>query len=138
MIRALLLTLLLCAAMPAFAVYKCESGGKTVYSDAPCPGGREIEVTPAADPAAAARTVARQKEEAERLSSARHKREAQEERAQQKQDRTAAAKRKKCASLALRRQWAEEDAAKAEPKAAPKAKKTARRAAEKHELECGK
>jgi len=138
MIRALLLPLLLSAAMPAFAVYKCESGGKTVYSDAPCPGGRELEIAPAADPAAATRTLARQKEEAERLASARHKREAQEERVQQKQDRAAAGKRKKCASLALRRQWAEEDAAKAEPKAAPKAQKTARRAAEKHQLECGK
>lgn len=138
MIRPLLLTLLLAACAPAFAIYKCESDGKTVYGDTPCPGGRTLDAAPAADAAPATREAARQKEEAARLERARHQREAQEERAQQKQARTAAAQRKKCASLALRRQWAEEDAAKANPKAAPKAQQTARRAAEKHQLECGK
>lgn len=45
---ALLTFALLCH--PALAeVYRCESGGKTVYSDAPCQGsGKKIDATPAA------------------------------------------------------------------------------------------
>jgi vacuolar-type H+-ATPase subunit I/STV1 len=138
----LLVMLLLSFSTPAFAVYKCEAGGKTSYSDTPCAGGSVVataKLTPAAiESARAEQKQAQQKEEARRLERERQGREAAEERQQRQDARARAARQKKCAALALRTKWAEEDAAKANPKAAPKAVHNARRAAEKHQLECGK
>ena len=47
--RVLLACLLLCATSTALAqppVYRCETGGKVSYSDAPCVGGKTVDVTP--------------------------------------------------------------------------------------------
>ena len=48
--RQLILLLLLCAALPAQAVYKCrDSSGAVTYSQGPCgPDARQIDATPAA------------------------------------------------------------------------------------------
>lgn len=142
MTRPLLIALLLSCCTPAFAIYKCETGGKTSYSDTPCPNGTIMDAAklapPPTDSLQAERQLAQQKKEAGQLRQARQQREAAEERQQHKQARAYAAKQKKCTSSALRKKWAEEDAAQANGKAAPKAVRTARRATEKHELECGK
>lgn len=42
---SLLVVSSLCAAAPP-TVYRCETGGKVNYSDAPCVGGKVVEVTP--------------------------------------------------------------------------------------------
>ena len=49
MIRSLLVTTLIAAALPVQAqVFKCQEGGKTVFSDRPCgAGARVIDATPA-------------------------------------------------------------------------------------------
>lgn len=138
--RMLLIVLLLSFSMPALAVYKCEAGGTASYSDTPCPGGTIIDTgntAPAnADRQQAEQQLAQNKTEAERLRRERQRREAAEERQQRQLARAHAARQKKCAALALRQHWAEEDARQATGKAAPKAERKARRAAEKHALEC--
>lgn len=138
---SLLISLLALVSSPALAVYKCESGGATSYSETPCPGGKAIDVSDRAAPAAAAQAqlqAARDKKELARLENARHKREAIEEKEQQRQARAYAARQKKCLSLAQRSKWATEDAAKAVGKSAAKLKLKAHRLDEKYALECGK
>jgi hypothetical protein len=49
-----------------------------------------------------------------------------------------ASKKKRCKTLALNRQWAEQDAAAATGKSVDKARRNAVRKAEKYEIECGK
>ncbi len=44
--HALIISLLLLFSAPAMAIYKCEAGGKTTYSDEWCPGGKTVDVTP--------------------------------------------------------------------------------------------
>lgn len=139
--RLLLIALTITCCTPAFAIYKCEANGQMSYSDVPCPGGKVIDDTSgkssSTDANRARQQLAQQKNEAQQLANERHKREAIEEKQQRQNARSDAAKQKKCAASALHQKWAEEDAAKATGKAAPKALRKARRAAEKHELECG-
>lgn len=138
--QPLLLLVLLAVSAPALAIYKCESGGRTVYSDAPCSSGKstalEINTRPSGDPDAAQQQLSQDKQELQRIENARQKQEAIDQRERRKQYKTGEAKKKKCADLALRKKWAEEDAASAHPKSQERARRTARRAAEKHELEC--
>lgn len=139
--RSLLIALLLPFCAPAFAVYKCETGAAVSYTDAPCPGGAPLAISPApanADARQAERQLAQQKKDLQQLETQRHRREAAEEKRQARLARAAAARQEKCAASALRVQWAEEDARRAAGKAAPKAIRKARRAAEKHQLECAK
>lgn len=140
--KILLVALAMTCCTPAFALYKCEVNGQTTYSDTLCPGGKLVDNIPesssAADANHAQRQLAQQKNDAQQLANQRHKREAIEEKQQQRNARTNVAKQKKCAASALHKKWAEEDAAKATGKASPKALQKARRAAEKHALECEK
>jgi hypothetical protein len=132
--------LLVSFSMPALAIYKCESAGAVTYSEAPCPGGKlmDIDNKPSeGDAAKSAQQTAKDKKELARLESARHKSEAAEEKVKRQAARAAAARERKCASLAQRKKWLLEDAAKAAGKAADKAKLKARRMAEKYQLECG-
>lgn len=136
----LLLFVLLSFSAPALAIYKCEFDGKVVYSDAPCHEGRmkELVITPPlSDPDAAQRQLAQDKKEAQRLEDRRKKHEAIEDRNRQRAAKAHEARKKKCATLALRTKWADEDAAKAAGKTVEKAKRNAQRAAEKYQLECG-
>ena len=42
--RTIVVALLACVASPALAdVYRCNSGGKTIYQDAPCPNAKLID-----------------------------------------------------------------------------------------------
>lgn len=136
--QILLPALLLIFAAPALAVYKCESNGKASYSDVPCPGGRVIDlgVAPPDDVAAARHGLAREKAEADRLEKARHAREAKEEKAKKRIARAQAIKQKKCATLALHKKWADEDARAATGKSVLKIRRKARHADERYQQEC--
>ncbi len=125
--------------IPGLAIYKCESAGTTTYSEVPCPGGKLMDLDDKPNESEAAKSSqqsAKEKQQLIRLENARHKREAVEEKAKQRAARAAAAKERKCASLAQRKNWLQEDAAKASGKSAEKAKLKARRMAEKYQLEC--
>lgn len=137
--------LLLCAtagafalSTPAFAIYKCEANGTVTYSDAPCPGGKLLDIGESSphDAADAQRRAAREKQALARIESERRKQEAKEETERRKSARAHASRERKCASLERRRKWAAEDAASATGKSADKAKRKARRAEEVFEAEC--
>jgi hypothetical protein len=141
MLRTLLLCLLVSFSAPALALYKCKSGDKITYSDQQCPGGEVLEPASgsSADDIAQARKQAEdEKRQAKRLENVRRKRELQEEKEQQRAAHERAVKQKRCALLAQRKKWAEEDAAGATGRSAEKAVIKARRMADSFELECGK
>ncbi|HEX2531964.1 MAG TPA: hypothetical protein VHK70_10940 [Burkholderiaceae bacterium] len=144
MLKVLFVSLSLCLAAPALAIHKCEAAGKVTYSDAPCPTGTITDLgnmdggVPATEAERAGRQAAQEKLEADHLAQERHRREASEYKERQAAARRAAAERKKCASLAQRRKWSEEDAARAAGKSLETARRKARHMAEKYELECGK
>jgi hypothetical protein len=125
-------------ANPAFAIYKCEANGAITYSDAPCPGGKQLDIPGAEQPDAAnaKQRAMRDKQALARLENERRKQELQDEKDRKKSARARAALEHKCATLDRRRKWAVEDAASATGKSADKAKRKARRAEELFEAEC--
>lgn len=141
----LLLLAMIFFSAPAFAIYKCESGDKIIYSDIPCNSGKSGNMKELAvvDPANATnnnlahKQLQRDKKELQRLQQRREKEETQEARQQAKRYKTAEAKKKKCAESAQRVQWAKEDANSAPTKSSERAKQKARRTTEKHQLSCG-
>ncbi|MDF3035567.1 MAG: hypothetical protein K0S28_841 [Paucimonas sp.] len=138
---SLVVTLLICLPLPAFAVFKCEAGGKTIYSDTPCAGGKMTQLNnlsaPTAADAADARMVAeRQRREAKEIDARRRKQEAQDEKDRERIAKAAAKKREQCAKLALKGKWAAEDAAKATGPKGEKLKVRAQRSAETYAAEC--
>jgi hypothetical protein len=140
----LILPMLAVLSTPAMAIYKCESAGKISYSDSPCSNSKGIKFEEPLEHRPSARDItdaklkaAREKAELERIESKRSKREAKEEKDREKIARAGADKRKKCDEMALQKKWADEDAASATGKSAQKARRTARRKAEKLEMECG-
>lgn len=142
--KILLLSILALLSAPALAINKCEANGKISYSDAPCRNGKasKIEAESRSEPtssdiANARQQAAREKNELNRLENERQQNEAREEKERHQLARANAGKQKKCADLALRRKWAEEDAAGASGKSAEKVRRTARRQAEKFDQECG-
>lgn len=141
----LLLLALIFFSAPAFAIYKCESGDKIMYSDTPCHNGKtgsmkEISIASPAnesDSRTAQQQLQQEKKELHGLQQRREKQQLHEERQQAKRYKVAESKKKKCAESAQRVQWANEDAAKAPPKNSERAKQKAMRTAEKHQLLCG-
>ncbi len=143
MISIAILALLTAYASAALALNKCEADGKITYTEAPCPGAKTLDTDnrPAADIASAKQRAAKEKTDLKRIEVQRAKSEAQQARTDQAaarlakvQDRKAA----KCDKLALRKQWAEEDAAKASGKTQEKAKTRAHRAGQAYTLACRK
>lgn len=130
---------------PAFAIYKCESGDKIIYSDTPCNSGKSgnmkelavVDPANATDNNLAHKQLQQDKKELHRLQQRREKEETQETRQQAKRYKTAEAKKKKCAESAQRVQWAKEDANSAPTKSSERAKQKAKRTTEKHQLSCG-
>jgi len=122
-------------------VYKCTMDDKISYSDMPCPAGAAASSTlavpkpPASAPAAGADLQRMQKESAA-LQKARQQIEQRETRESERGARTAALQRKRCAKLALTKQWAEEDARRATHANTDKARLRAKRAGESFSLEC--
>ncbi len=142
MLRLLLLCLPGLLPLPAMAIYKCESNRVISYSDTPCSSGKSSTLDTSfssdrLDTPDAQQQLNRQKTELKQLETARHKREASEEKERKKLAKAHAVKQKKCAGLALRQKWSEEDAVLANGKSSAKAKLKARRMAEKYQLECG-
>ena len=133
---------LACNNSAAQSVYKCTVDGKISYSDVPCPAGAAtssmlaVPKAPADAPAVAADLQRMQKESAA-LQKSRQKIEEREAREAERAARTATAQRKRCAKLALTKQWADEDARSATNASAAKAKLRAKRAGESFSLECG-
>jgi hypothetical protein len=140
-LRMLLSAVLISATIPAFAIYKCESGAKVTYSDTACIGSQSTDLgnpaTRSDNASQIRRELAQQKAEVKQLETARHKQEAQQEKLRKTALRTEAARQKKCASLARRKKWADEDAAAATGKSREKARRKARRAEEVYDSECG-
>jgi hypothetical protein len=140
MLRFMLLCVLTSIAAPALAIYKCESNGRISYGEAPCPGGKTVDIggTAAAGDNAgmAEKQTAQEKTRLKRLENERHKREAREEKELQRAAHAAAAKKKRCSLLTQRKQWAEADAAAATGKSSEKAKLKARRVAEQIDMDC--
>ena len=143
--KILMLAFLVSFSAPALAIFKCESDGKVTYSDAPCKQGKSVRLEDSSgsmplpsDAARAQQQVTREKNELKRIESERQQREAQEDKERLKIAQAVAVKRKKCADLSLQQKWAEEDVAAATGKSTEKARRTARRKAEKLQMECGK
>ncbi|MEO8837442.1 MAG: DUF4124 domain-containing protein [Herbaspirillum sp.] len=136
----LLATVLAVISLSAQAAYKCEQQGHISYSDTPCPNGKTITTSitqpEPADSVRAQDQLNQQKTELKQLENARHRREAAQETQQRRVALAHNAKQKKCKSLELHKKWAEEDVRSANNKTAPKAQIKARRASEKHALEC--
>ena len=132
----------------AQSVYKCTLDGKVSYSDTPCASNAAtsstlpVPVSPAANPSAASDLQRLKKESAaiekERQKAAqREVREARDaERAAERETKRADVQRKRCAKLALTKQWAEEDARRATAANVDKARLRAKRVGETMQLEC--
>ena len=125
----------------AQSVYKCTVDGKISYSDMPCPAGAAASSTLAVPKAPAgvddaAADLRRMQKESAALQKSRQKIEEREARESERAARAAAAQRKRCAKLALTKQWADEDARRATNANADKARLRAKRAGESFSLEC--
>ena len=139
-----LLSLLMAVSMPALAIYKCESHGRTTYTDTPC-GAAQSELPPEAapsDPAGARRQAASERSQLARIEKDQEKARASHERQQKRseKDKTAQAHKNKCTLLALEKKWSAEDAASVTRMVSDKTdslKRQARRKAERYEAECG-
>jgi hypothetical protein len=142
--QILFFSLLALFSMPAMAVYKCESGEKVTYSDAPCRNGKTTDMgnqarqSSASDIAKAEQQNEREKQQLKQLENARHKREAKEEKEQQRLAKNLQAKKKKCQALEQKHRWSKEDLDRASAKKLDSARRRERRLAEKYALECGK
>lgn len=140
----LLSFVLLLVALPAFAIYKCESGGNISYSDLPCADtssnsrSRRIIIPPApSDTHAAQEKLVQDKRRLQALETQRSKEEASAAKERQNIAKEQERKKKRCATLEQRTRWAKEDAASANVKRMARAQRKAQRAAEKQQLECG-
>ncbi len=129
--------LLFCLSSPdALAVYRCESDGKTIYTDLPCNGARLPPPDPAPRPTDDNDTLKRERSELAKLQKLREQRERQESQIRDLAARGAAAREKKCRTLALQLKWREEDLREATVDKTRSARTRARRAAEKYQSEC--
>lgn len=136
----LLLGAMLCLGNPAFAVYKCESGGTITYADTPCLEGKSttLSTSSTGDPNEAQRRATSEKNSLKRLEKERHQREAADERGHKRAARASAAKQKQCTALASRQKRAFENVAATTGKANEKAKLKARHITEDYEATCGR
>lgn len=127
-------------AAPAFAIFKCETGGKVTYSDEACPGGKVLDVNTSAATKSpdGNRQLAQEKSKLKRLEKERHRREAKEERERRGAARASAARQKKCAALARRQKRAAENVSRSVGKANEKARLKLRHITEDYEAECGR
>lgn len=140
MLRLALLALLLSSALPAMAVYRCESGGKVSYGDQPCANGRRVEAASSVLPHDAARTsvtLAQDKARLRELESERRRREDKDEAERKAVARANFAKRNRCRVLEQRKAWATEDVAAAAGRSQDKARRKMRQVEERFLSECG-
>lgn len=135
-----LLSALLLPATPVWAVYKCNEAGGVRYTDIPCPGGDMIDIKPPpANTAAAPKKAAQDRTALKQLETERRNKDRKNAQEQLRHARANAArqkKNKKCALLAQRQQWAEDDWRQADSKTKERARRQHRRATESHQREC--
>jgi hypothetical protein len=132
---------LVAGAAQAGALYKCTANGKVSYADQPCTDGhsRSLAIDPAPDASAARAALARDQARLADLQRARASGDAQAERAARAAQRAARADagvQRQCARLALRQQWAEQDAARAPRASAQHARLKAQRQAQLLAVDC--
>ena len=140
MTRAFVLFLMLGLASPAWAIFKCDSGGKIEYTDTPCDSGKilEVDTSAPADAASANRQAAQEKHHLKSLERERHKREAADDRALKKASRESATRHKKCTAHANRQRQASQDVSRTTGIANERARRKAQRITEAYEAECGR
>lgn len=140
LLRSLLIGFSLSWSVPSFAIYKCEADGKVSYSDEECTGGKTLDISNAtpADAAESQQRLDREKRLLSRLENERQKQDARVEKERLRTAKANADQQKKCATLARRQKWADEDAALATGKSGEKARQRARRAAEQYDEACMK
>lgn len=143
MFSTAVLSALLAASAPAYAVYRCAAGDQVSYSDQPCPAGRQqtyLDAPRPADPVQAekeGRKLERQQQQLRQLQNARERATAAEESARARAEAGRQAHAKRCKLLELKAHWSAEDAAAAGIKQQAKARKSAQRKNEQYQLECG-
>lgn len=125
----------------AWAVYKCEVDGATIYRDMPCASGKESQLPQTNSPSAAEQKKAKQdharaKKQLAKIERNKQQVASREQKESLQREKAAAAKQAKCRNLELKKRWAEEDAAKASDKSSANANTKARRAAEQLSAEC--
>jgi hypothetical protein len=127
----------------ASALYKCESGGKVTYSNEACKEGKSTALDNAdsavqgKESEKAAKRLAQDKARLRQIEAERAKREAVEDKENARIAKARAAQDRKCRTLAMKKKWLEEDAARSQGKSAEAAKRKATRQAEQYALECG-
>lgn len=135
--RLLCILLLSASALPAWAAFKCDEGGATVYSDVPCPGAEPFKLDKSGRPPSdAAKQLEKDKKELREMQRSRRRQEARLDKEQQRAARSAAVVERRCVRLARELRWAEQDAAAAAGKRAARARLKARRAAEAYQETC--
>jgi hypothetical protein len=142
--HALLLVFTVLHAIPAAAVYRCETADQVTYSDAACANGKPVviddtrgvkspvPVATAKDKAAQQRLDKNLAAENKQLSRQREKQERAEARARL----VAEKQKRKCVQLAQRKAWAEDDLRNAPVKTMEKARRKSQRATENYRAEC--
>ncbi len=135
----LALPVLLCLLQPsaALAVFRCDSDGKTTFTDVPCNGTRLPPPEPPRRQPGDTDLLKRERAELAKLQKLREQRERQDSQIRDLAARGAAAREKKCRSLALQLKWREEDLREATADKTRSARTRARRASEKYQSECG-
>jgi len=137
LLSTLAMLALLLFSSPAMAIYKCESDGKTTYSDVPCGAGmREIDADAPPPDAEAQRRAQQEKAALQRMEATRSRQQAADEKERQRALKKRQARQKQCSELALRLKWAREDAEQTYGRSRDKALRNARRAEERYDLRC--
>ena len=134
--RPLVSMFLLLLALPAHAIYRCEIDGHTIYSDAPCPGGRPVDIKLGPPSEDARERATREKEELAQIEKKASRQAQVDAKVQRRRERENAALQKRCEKLASRATWAAEDARRTSDRSAEKATRKAERAAEQYRAEC--
>lgn len=126
----------------AQTLYKCSTGGRVTYASAPCDGAVVATIATPAPPAPDPAAGEQREREAALLAklgkerAAREARDLREQRTAGRQARAAAKYRQRCARLALRKRWADQDAGRAAGFAKESLQRRAHRLGEAMAVEC--
>lgn len=134
---------LACFSLNAHAVYRCHNGSAVSYSDSPCKTGRSVDISEKvqdrvspADATESKQRLLRQQKYLGEVNAEIRKDELAAERRKKKEAQEKARLEKKCALLALRSKWAQEDVTVASMRTQAAAKRKAARAEERYLLSC--
>lgn len=143
LIRILPFLVLVTAASATHAMYRCQDGSSVTYTDSPCASGTSSDIRDKvkdqvlpADANEARQRLARQQQFLGQASAEQLKEQQSAERLQKKEALARAARDRRCADLALRRKWAQEDAELATMRTKAAAQRKAVRAGERYDISC--